>query len=98
MQLYGQGRWSAGEDLSQGIDLKITGGIVSGNATGVGKLILRDDKKSIAKLTISAAAADGNTIKVEFTAEQQRNQQMGGLRGVIRSSDQRPANAKLRSL
>src|SRR5258705_8722569 len=27
MQLYGQGQWSAGKDLSQGIDLKITGGV-----------------------------------------------------------------------
>ena len=70
LQLYGQGTWSAGEDQSEGIDIKITGGIVSGNATGTGKLFLRDDGKSIARLTINAATSSGGKVKVEFTAEE----------------------------
>ena len=70
MQISGQGTWSVGEDLSKGIDLKITGGVVSGNATGTGKLFLRDDRKSIAKLTITATAADESKVRVEFTAEE----------------------------
>lgn len=77
VQLYGQGTWSAGEDLSQGIDLKITGGIVSGNATGAGKLLLRDDAKSIAKLTISASAADGATVTVDFTGDEEKKAPAG---------------------
>src|SRR6267142_3026447 len=42
MQLYEQGRWSAGKDLSQGIDLKITGGVVKHEkeAKVTGKLFL----------------------------------------------------------
>jgi hypothetical protein len=78
MQISGQGTWSVGEDLSQGIDLKITGGVVSGNATGTGKLFLREDKKSIARLTISATAADGSKVKVEFTAEEKPKAQPDG--------------------
>jgi hypothetical protein len=70
MQLFGQGTWSMGDDLSKGIDLKITGGIVSGNAAGTEKLFLRDDGKSISKLTITAGEADGIQVKVEFTAEE----------------------------
>jgi hypothetical protein len=43
MQLYGQGRWSVGKDLSQGIDLKITGGVFKNekDAKGMGKLFAR---------------------------------------------------------
>jgi hypothetical protein len=72
MQLYGQGTWSAPEDLSQGIDLKITGGVVSGNANGTGKLFLRADRKSIDRLTITAATADGSKIQLQFTAEEKK--------------------------
>jgi hypothetical protein len=72
MQLYGQGTWSAPEDLSQGIDLKITGGVVSGNANGTGKLFLRADRKSIDRLTITATTADGSKIQLQFTAEEKK--------------------------
>jgi len=72
MQFYGQGTWSAPEDLSQGIDLKITGGIVSGNANGTGKLFLRPDRKSIDRLTITATTADGSKIQLQFTAEEKK--------------------------
>ena len=66
LQLSAQGTWSEGR--YQTINLKITGGIVSGNATGNGKLYLRPDK-SINKLSIQAASADGGKTAVEFVAE-----------------------------
>ncbi len=73
LQLSAQGSWSVGESLSQGIDLKITGGVVSGNATGTGKLFLRKDGKSIDRLTIEAKSADGGKITVDFVADQTLN-------------------------
>jgi hypothetical protein len=66
LQLSAKGTWSVGK--SQGIDLKITGGIVSGGGNGTGKLLLRKDGKSIKKLTIDGTSADGSKISVDFTA------------------------------
>ena len=71
MQLYGQGRWSVGKDLSQGIDLQITGGVFKNEkyAKGTGKLFLRADGKSIATLTMHGASNTGGSFKVGFVAE-----------------------------
>ena len=69
LQLSAQGSWTVGESLNQGVDLKITGGVVSGNAGGSGKLFLRNDGKSIDRLTIKATAADGSNTTVDFTAD-----------------------------
>jgi hypothetical protein len=71
IQLYGQGQWSAGKDLSQGIDLKITGSVVKNekNAKGTGKLFLRADGKSIATLTMQGASNTGGKFAVGFVAE-----------------------------
>ncbi len=69
LQLAAQGSWSAGKSLKEGIDLKITGGVVSGNATGTGKLFLREDGKSIDKLNIKATSADGSNVTVDFVAD-----------------------------
>jgi len=71
MQLYGQGRWSVGKDLSQGIDLQITGGVFKNekNAKGTGKLFLRADGKSIATLTMHGASNTGGRFEVGFVAE-----------------------------
>lgn len=69
MQLYGQGRWSGGKDLSQGIDLKITGGVVKGDTEGTGKLFLRADGKSIATFTAQGASDSGGKFEVGFVAE-----------------------------
>src|SRR5258705_4179523 len=60
LQLSAQGTWSAGTSLSKGIDIKITGGVVSDNAKGSGKLFLRQDGKSIDRLTFAATADDGS--------------------------------------
>lgn len=68
LQLSAQDTWSVGESLSQGIDLKITGGVVSGNATGTGKLFLRKDGKSIDKLAIEATAGGYRKITIDFVA------------------------------
>lgn len=69
LQLAAQGTWSSGKSLEEGINLKITGGVVSGNATGNGKLFLRKDGKSIDKLNIQATSADGSKVKVDFVAD-----------------------------
>ena len=70
LQLSGTGTWSVGKSLSDGIDLKITGGVVSGNLVGTGKLFLREDGKSIDKLQINGKSKGGNRkIKVNFVAD-----------------------------
>jgi hypothetical protein len=69
LQLSANGTWSVGKSLSQGINIKITGGIVGGNATGAGKLYLRKDGKSIDKLSLEAEAADGSKVTVDFVAD-----------------------------
>jgi hypothetical protein len=69
LQLSAQGTWSLGKSLKEGINLKITGGVVTGNATGTGKLFLRKDGKSIDKLNIEATSADTSKVTVEFVAE-----------------------------
>jgi len=68
MQLMARARWSEAKDLSQGIDLKITGGVVKGNATGTGKLFLSQDGKAITKLTIDAKSSHGSKVSVQFVA------------------------------
>jgi hypothetical protein len=68
LQLSAKGTWSVGKTLSQGIDLKITGGIANAGGTGTGKLLLRKDGKSIKKLTITGTSADGSKVSVDFTA------------------------------
>jgi len=69
LQLAAQGIWSIDKSLEEGINLKITGGVVSGNATGTGKLFLRKDGKSIDKLNIKATSADGSNVTVDFVAD-----------------------------
>ena len=69
LQLAAQGTWSLAKSLEEGINLRITGGVVSGNATGTGKLFLRKDGKSIDKLNIKATSADGSIVTVEFVAD-----------------------------
>jgi hypothetical protein len=54
LQLLATGQWSATDDPAKGIPLKITGGVVEGNATGSGTLFLSSDGKSISKLNFQA--------------------------------------------
>ena len=70
LQLFVQCTWSAPPDLSQGIDLKITGGISIGSAEGSGKLLLRPDGKEIASLSMDASGkARKKRIQLAFVAD-----------------------------
>ena len=69
LQLTASGKWTADDDSSKGIALKITGGIVTGNAAGEGTLFLRSDGKSIDKLYIQAKSGTAGEVTVEFVAE-----------------------------
>lgn len=69
MQLMAQGRWTKPSDLSQGINLKITGGTVANNAKGTGKLFLKPDGKTIDKLNFEAKSQARSKVTVEFVAE-----------------------------
>ena len=71
LQLFARGRWKAASDLKKGISLKINGGIVTGNATGSGKLLLRPDAKSIDSLNFDAKGTARSRISVRFVAEKE---------------------------
>lgn len=71
MQLFARGRWTAPSDLSKGISLKINGGIVTGNATGAGKLFLKPDAKSIDKLSFDAKGSSRSKVIVQFVADKE---------------------------
>jgi hypothetical protein len=62
--------WSAGADLSKGVDLKITGGTTASGAQGSGKLSLRPDGKSIAGLSLQGSSnTEKRKIVLNFVAE-----------------------------
>lgn len=70
LQLFINCTWSAPADLSKGIDLKITGGTTASGATGSGKLMLKADGKSIARLTMQGSSnTEKRKIQLSFTAE-----------------------------
>jgi hypothetical protein len=70
LQLFVTCTWSATDDLSTGIDLKITGGTNAGSAQGSGKLFLRPDGKSIARLTMEGMSTSvKRKIKLNFVAD-----------------------------
>ncbi|HEY6244776.1 MAG TPA: hypothetical protein VIX17_12570 [Pyrinomonadaceae bacterium] len=47
LQLFAQGQWSPPVDVVNGISLKISGGVVDGNAVGSGTLFLSAGGKSV---------------------------------------------------
>ena len=69
LQLTARGRWTAPSDLSKGISLKITGGVVQGNAKGSGKLYLRPDNKSIDRLNFEVTSLGRSKVTVNFVAD-----------------------------
>jgi hypothetical protein len=71
MQLFARGRWTAPSDLTKGISLKINGGIVTGSASGSGKLFLRPDAKSIDKLSFDAKSNARSKVTVQFVASKE---------------------------
>lgn len=69
LQLHAEAQWSASKSSSEEIELKITGGELSGNASGSGRLVLSDDRKSIKELMINAKSFDGRELKLTFVAD-----------------------------
>jgi hypothetical protein len=69
LQLHAEAQWSASKSSSDEIELKITGGELSGNASGSGKLVLSEDRKSIKELMINGKSFDGRELKLTFVAD-----------------------------
>ena len=64
------GTWSRTSENDKTIDVKITGGSTSGNLNGSGKLILTDDRKSIASLKLQLVnKISKKTITADFVAK-----------------------------
>jgi len=67
--LFFSGTW-ANNDADKSIDLKISGGAASNGVQGTGKLLLRDDGKSIARLTLQGSIKARKTdVTVNFVAD-----------------------------
>lgn len=67
--LFFEGTWSSDDDLGKGIDLKINP-TATGSTQGAGKVFLRDDGKSIARMTLQASNKFRKTnVEVQFLAE-----------------------------
>ena len=54
---------------SEEILLKITGGVLKGEMTGLGKLMLTSDRKSFKGLTMNVKLSDGQEVTVKFVAD-----------------------------
>lgn len=68
--VFVNGAWSRTNDASKEIALKITGGSVSGNLDGGGKLLLTEDRKSIAGLNLQVVnQTTKKVIKADFVAK-----------------------------
>jgi hypothetical protein len=71
LSLFVSGEWSAGDDISKGVELKITGGTSQGSASGTGKLFLTADGKGIARLTLQGVTrSSGQKYTANFVAAQ----------------------------
>ena len=69
LQLQAEGTWKASTSSPDEILLKITGGVLRGELTGSGKLLLTSDKKSFKKLRVDVKTSDGQEITVTFAAD-----------------------------
>ena len=69
IQLQAEGTWSASDTSPEEVLLKITGGALTGDVIGSGKLLLSKDRKSFEQLSIDAKTPDGREIKVTFTTD-----------------------------
>ena len=64
------GTWSRANENDKTIDVKITGGSNSGNLEGGGKIVLTDDRKSIASLKLQVVnKITKKTITADFVAK-----------------------------
>jgi hypothetical protein len=69
VQLFAQGQWSATEDPKV-INLKISGGVAEDNPNTRGKLILREDGKTVASLTAQGQGISGTKYEIDFVADE----------------------------
>lgn len=68
--IFVTGTWSGGDNPQQGIDVKLTGGATAGGLEGGGKILLRDDGKSIASLTLQGTnRTTKRNVAANFTAK-----------------------------
>jgi hypothetical protein len=68
--IFISGAWSRANEADKTIDVKITGGSVSGNLDGGGKIFLTDDRKSITGLKLQVVnKITRKTITADFTAK-----------------------------
>src|SRR5678816_1339347 len=59
IQLQAEGTWKASASSPDEILLKITGGVLKGEMTGSGKMLLTSDGKSFRQLAVNAKTVDG---------------------------------------
>ena len=69
LQLQAEGTWKASASSPEEILLKITGGVLKGEMTGSGKLLLTSDRKSFKELTMNVKLSDGQEVTVTFVAD-----------------------------
>jgi len=69
LQLHAEGTWKASASSPDEILLKITGGVLKGEMTGSGKLLLTSDGKSFRQLVVNLKTIDGREITVTFAAD-----------------------------
>ena len=69
IHLQAEGTWKASASSPDEILLKITGGVVKGEMTGSGKLLLTSDGKSFRQLAVNVKTAGGQEITVTFAAD-----------------------------
>jgi hypothetical protein len=69
LQLQAEGTWSASDTSHEQVLLKITGGALTGDVIGSGRLLLSKDRKSFEQLSIDAKTPDGREIKLTFTTD-----------------------------
>lgn len=74
LQLFVKGQWSASNDRTNEIALKITGGVVDSNATGTGTLFLRSDGKSMDELRFQVRSTGNRQAVVKFVADKKNSQ------------------------
>ena len=69
LHLQAEGTWKASASSPDLMLLKITGGVLKGEMTGSGKMLLTSDGKSFKQLAVNAKTVDGQEITVTFAAD-----------------------------
>jgi hypothetical protein len=69
LQLQAEGTWKASASSPDEILLEITGGVLKGEMTGSGKLLLTSDRKSFRQLAVNVKTVGGPEITVTFAAD-----------------------------